>query len=594
METIETVYGASVTNENVPSLHPNPYFERKDFVLLDGIWDFRMDKRDALPLSYEEKIRVPFAVESRLSLIHRSVSKDDYLHYRRIVSIPEDKRDGLFRLVFTAVDQEAKVFVDGMLLKEHRFGYAPFDVVFPINGRESVSIEVIVHDDTDSPLYGRGKQSNKPGGIWYHPTSGIWGSVYLEYLPNERYITSLSIRPDFDNKEVTVEAPSSKEGKTAVEILYGDKVVATGEVNEKQRVTIPLGDCFHPWNQKHPCLYEVRVTCDEDAVSSAFAFRKVERKKIGNAPIVCLNGEPLFLSALLDQGYYPESGLTPPSLGAMRNDIETAKRLGYNCLRKHIKVEPMRWYYLCDSLGMYVIQDFVSGGSPYSFFAISAPALLPFYNPNDAHSKALGRGSLESRNQFERELVETFQTLSNVPSIIAWTLFNEGWGQFEAVRMTEELKKLDSTRLIDSTSGWHDKGVGDFSSKHIYFTPLKMKRDKERILSLSEFGGFALREEGHVETKRSFGYKKFKTKEGLEKALSRLYSKVRSLITEKGLGVAVYTELTDVEDELNGLLTYDRKVLKVDESFMRSLNESLYKAFEEMVQKQKTVVNDAK
>lgn len=590
MEFIETVYGPSIGKEEVSSLHPNPYFERKDFALLDGLWDFRMDKRDALPSSYEEKIRVPFAVETRLSLIHRPVSKDDYLHYRKTVSIPKEKRDGLLRLVFTAIDQEAKVFVDGLLLKEHRFGYAPFDVVFPLNGRESVSIEVIAHDDTDSPLYARGKQSNKPGGIWYHPTSGIWGSIYLEYLQTESYITSLSIRPDFDSKAVTVEVPSNKAGKTTIEILFGDKVIASRELDEKQCVTIPLEDCFHPWNAEHPFLYALRATHEKDTVYSVFAFRKVERKKAGNVPAIFLNGEPLFLSALLDQGYYPESGLTPPSIEAMRNDIEAAKRLGYNCLRKHIKVEPMRWYYLCDSLGMYVLQDFVSGGSPYSFFAISAPALLPFYKPNDAHSKGLGRNSLDSRNQFEKELVMTYQTLSNVPSIIAWTLFNEGWGQFEAVRMTVKLQAMDPSRLIDSTSGWHDKGVGDFVSKHIYFTPLKMKGDEERILSLSEFGGFALREEGHVETKRSFGYKKFKTKEGLQKALVRLYSKVRSLIVKKGLGVAVYTELTDVEDELNGLWTYDRKVLKVDESLMRSLNESLYKAFKETIQKQETIV----
>lgn len=584
MKNISTIYGESIDREHPLKEHPNPYFERKDYLSLNGPWLFKKDKCSSFPNEYDREILVPFSVETPLSGICETVEANDYLHYKKIVSIPEEKRKGLARLVFTAVDQETKVFVDGKLLVKNEFGYLPFDCVFPLTNSKEITVEVLVRDDTESELHARGKQSNRPKGIWYHPTSGIWGSVYIELLPNENYLTSLELNPDFDKKVLSVKVNrTGEEVPSFAEVLFKGEKIAEAKFDSTLETEIDLSSFFYPWNVEEPNVYDLVIYNDKDVIYSHFCFRKIEKTMQNGTALLLINGKPTFLSALLDQGYYPESGLTASSYDAMRADILFAKKNGFNALRKHIKIEPLRWYYLCDILGMYVIQDFVNGGAPYSFLSVSVPGLFPSYQKNDFHSKGLGRHHKESRDFFEKEFMGTYSHLRNVSSIVVWTLFNEGWGQFEAVRMTEKLRSLDKTRLIDSTSGWYDKGVGDFSSYHIYFySLLKMKNDGRRILSLSEFGGYGLKVEGHMYSDKAFGYKNFKEKKDLEKALKELYDKVRLAIKELGLGVAVYTELTDVEEELNGLLTYDRKIQKCDPDVLKSLNEALYLEYQRL------------
>lgn len=585
MENIETLYGVKTDLRNPLPEHPNPYFERDSFLSLNGPWGFNLSQEPSLNVVYEKEIIVPYSVETRLSGINAKVSASDYMHYKKAVEIPSDKRDSIAHLVFSAIDQHATIYVDGEKLGESDFGYIPFELYFPINGREKITIEVIAHDDTDSPIYARGKQSNNPGGVWYHPTSGIWGSVYLEFLSSKGYIEHIDVSADYDSKIVSFSLKTQGESlKAKVDVFFDDKKIKEIEFDDSSDLRIDMSDVFHSWNAKNPNLYHYEMHYGEDLVKGAFAFRKIERRKIGDAQMLFVNGEPTFLSALLDQGYYPESGLTPPSIEAMENDIKVAKEMGFNVLRKHIKIEPMRWYYLCDSLGMYVIQDFVSGGSKYSTPWIGAiPFCFHFAKINDSHPKRLGRHLKESRDHFEEEMSRTYEHLKNVTSIVAWTLFNEGWGQFETVRLTEKLRSWNDGRLIDSSSGWYDKKVGDFSSYHIYWKPLKMKKDKNRILSLSEFGGYAMPIEGHMDADKKFGYGKYhKDKEELNSVIGRAYEAVRKLIKEKGLSVSVYTQLTDVEGEINGLMSYDRKIIKGDAKTLMEINESLYEEYRDL------------
>ncbi len=582
MNNISTIYSEKKSLDEI-KMHPNPYFERKDFLFLDGRWEFELNKDLNLPSTYTERIEVPFSVETPLSGVMKDVSSDDFMHYRKSVLIPDGKETMLARLVFLAIDQEAWIYVDGKKIGESHFGYFPNEVIFPIAGRKEIRVEVVARDDTKSPIFAKGKQSDNPRGVWYHPTSGIWGSVYLEFLPTS-YLSALKLEPSYDQKKLHIKAMAVGEKRAATVSVYlrGEKVREIS-LNDDFEGSLSFDDCFESWDADNPSLYQIILSYGEDEVHSVFAFRKIEKRKINGKSLIFVNDKPTFLSALLDQGYYPESGLTPPSYEAMKNDIEIAKKAGYNCLRKHIKIEPPRWYYLCDLLGMYVIQDLVSGGASYSWPWITMiPFLWPSYPICDKAPRRLGRGSKESRAQFLSELKKTYEHLSMVPSIIMWTLFNEGWGQFQTKAMLNELRALDKERLIDATSGWYDKKVGDCLSKHIYFQDLKMKNDGKRILSLSEFGGYSLEMAGHSYCQKHFGYKWFKDKKELNAAIKKRYEKVLRLIMKEGLSVAVYTQLSDVEGELNGLLTYDRKVLKADLEMLAGLNEKIYEAYEKL------------
>ena len=567
-----TYEGKKVDRACPLSEYPTPQFARDSFLCLNGEWDFYIDETLDNHSFYPEKILVPFSVETPLSGIERSVTAKDVLHYRRRFTLPPGFRKKRVLLHFEAVDQRCDVYLNGVRMVHHEGGYLPFtvDCLELQEGENELCVDV--QDDVTSPAFPRGKQSLKPSGIWYTGTSGIWGSVWLESLPNE-VIQSISIRPDFDEKMVYVEA--SFEGKpisNEVEVYLNGKLVCKTALDENLRCALDVSARFEPWSPEHPVLYDLKVRINEDEVKSYFAMRKFSSVLYKGHRVFALNNKPYFLSGLLDQGYFPDGGLTPPTDQAMINDIQLAKEMGFNMLRKHIKLEPMRWYYHCDRLGMIVIQDFINGGDHYKTLYLSLAPFFSFKFQDTEKLTRFGSSSPEWRKRFEEDMAPFVQRLYNVPCIAAWTLFNEGWGQFDSVRLTARLRELDSTRLIDSTSGWYDQGAGDFSSRHIYFRKIRLKPSEDRILFLSEFGGYVHVEKDHSGSSKGIWYAK---KKDLTKALVRLFENEVIPAIDLGLSATVLTQLTDVEGELNGLTTYDRKVVKVDKKAMTQTNAKL-------------------
>jgi beta-galactosidase/beta-glucuronidase len=587
MATLSTVYGETINRDHPLAEHPNPLFRRDHYQILNGVWDFALDQRKERPANFTKNILVPFSVETSLSGIGKEVKKSDYMHYRRKFHLSDEYLQGFVILHFDAVDQICDVFLNGDLILHHAGGYTPFSYLIEHPQPENI-LEVTVSDDTDSPIYARGKQSNNSNGIWYTATSGIWQSVWLEAVPSAGYIKSIRIEPDFDARQIHITGDFTASPSDAyAEAYFHGRLVARGTFDGKLNATLDLGYGFYPWSPETPDLYEIRLFFGEDLVHSYCAMRKFSTESINGFRYFTLNGHPYFISGVLDQGYFPDGGLTAPSEKAMIDDIKLAKKCGFNCLRKHIKIEPLRWYYLCDSLGMLVIQDFVNGGSRYSDFLMYVRPVLKF-NISDTTHRFLGRASKGSRDQFAIDQKDVVDRLYNVPCIFEWTLFNEGWGQFDTVILTNKLKELDKTRLIDSSSGWYDKKCGDFDSHHVYFFKPNFKSDHHRILGLSECGGFSLGVDRHKFSKKSFGYLRFHSFDSLNRAVDKLYRRqILHLVEKKGLCEVVFTQLTDVENETNGLITYDRKVQKIDIDMLRNLNHILSLAFETSLTKKK-------
>ncbi len=570
-----TEEGRKINRQRPLDDYPTPQFRRDSYLSLNGPWDFEINQSETDRSHYSKTILVPFAPETPLSGIESPIKKGDILHYRKLFSLPEGFAKGRVLLHFEAVDQVADVYLNKVKICHHEGGYLPFtvDCMELKEGENELLVEV--QDDVNSDVFPRGKQAEKGHGIWYTPTSGIWGSVWLESVPNQ-VIQSIKLTPDFDAKKLQIRAQF--EGKIvncSVKATYNGKVVDTISLNENGEGVIDVSSCFVPWTPATPELYDLEVHINSDHVSSYFAMRKISVVEFNGFPRVALNDKPIFISGLLDQGYYPDGGLTPPSDEAMVRDIILAKELGFNCLRKHIKIEPMRWYYHCDRLGMLVMQDFVNGGSSYNPLLIALAPFFGFHFKDNVRYKRLGRANPESRAFFEKEMPEVVSRLYNCPCIFSYTLFNEGWGQFDSVRLTDKLKDLDPTRLIDSTSGWFDQKAGDFDSHHIYFRKVRMKSKDKRILALTEFGGYSLRIKGHCFSSRNFGYKRMFSQEELTRKMVRLYQKEILPCINKGLGIAILTQLTDVEEETNGLVTYDRKLVKVNIPDIKKANARL-------------------
>lgn len=555
--------------------HPNPYFERKDFISLNGEWNFAITDSPSSKKEFETII-VPFAPETSLSGINRRISGKDYLHYKKELFVPDDKVGTKGLLHFEAVDAECFVYVNGVFLGEHKGGYLPFSFLIeklPV----SLVIEVVAHDDVDSPIYPKGKQSSKPRSIWYTPTSGIWGSVWLEFVPEKR-ILSFKIRGDYDARKIDVTFESEDESKGVLRLFFKGKEIFNGKI--KNTDSIDISNNFFPWKPTDPNLYEAHLICGDDEIITRFGIRKIGSDLKDGKRFFLLNDEPTYMSALLDQGYFPESGLTPPSLEAIENDIMLAKSAGFNCLRKHIKIEPMRFYYACDRLGMLVIQDMVNNGGPYKLFLIATAPFIP-YKIKDKPRRLLGSKNPDARKQFEDDMLGTIEHLNPFASIVTWTIFNEGWGQFDSKRLYSLALQKDESRLYDVTSGWFDQGAGDYCSKHIYFRKPKLKNDGKRLLSLSEFGGYSCPIEGHMQKENKIGYKKIKNKEETSNSLLNLFkTSLEPLIENQALSCSVLTQLSDVEGEINGIVTYDRKVIKIDVEAFKKENEKLQELYE--------------
>jgi len=553
---------------------------RDNWLCLNGVWQYAICEADMPePEHYDGDIIVPFSPESLLSGVKRQLLPGQTLWYRKKARF-ESLLGQRLLLHFGAVDQHCTVYCNGKKAGSHSGGYWPFcfDITeLILDGENTLALAVTDDSDTGNEAYG--KQNLNRGGIWYTAQSGIWQTVWAEYVP-QQYISNVRITPDCTNAEVTFQIDFA-EGKSEVteytiQIFSDGKLISNGTFIQST-ARLHMGD-FRYWSPDDPFLYTVKITAEQDKVESYFGMREFAAIRDNNGHMrFALNGKPLFQSGLLDQGYWSDGLYTPPSDEAMIWEISELKKLGFNMLRKHIKIEPLRWYYHCDRLGMLVWQDFVSGGGPYKPLVTQ---YLPFVNIrlSDRHFGLFGRRNELGRAIFERDMARTVKLLYNVVSIAVWVPFNEGWGQFDALRIAQTLKKTDTTRLIDHASGWHDQGGGDFKSRHIYYKKYKMHRDKKkRIQVLSEFGGYSCPCEGHMTSDVLFGYRMYKDADELTDAFEKLYRQEVLPAAEAGLAASVYTQVSDVEDEINGIFTYDRAEMKLREELVRQINEPLKK-----------------
>lgn len=553
--------------------YPRPQFRRKSYLNLNGWWNYAITKNSKKPNSFDGKILVPFSPESALSGVGKQLKPNEYLWYFKDFSLPNGFNKGVVLLHFGAVDSICDVYVNGKHVCSHQGGYNAFtadisDALLP-NGENKLMLRV--QDFTDTKYFTNGKQSTHRKGMWYTPQSGIWQTVWLESVCKQ-YVKGLKITPDFDNAKVVVDVDCNFDEPVTVIVTDGDKEICKADGKKTFTLAFPDG-IFNQWTPETPFLYGLKVVSRRDFVESYFAMRKFSCENVDGVWRLMLNNKPYFHNGLLDQGYWPDGLYTAPSDEAMIFDIQTMKDLGFNMLRKHIKVEPMRWYYHCDRLGMLVWQDMPSGGTRQRKWVTLALPFLGKTNVKDSNYKLFSRKSKQSRDVFEKEYREMIAQLYNCPCISTWVPFNEGWGQFDANDVAQLTKALDPTRLVDHASGWHDQGGGDFQSLHVYFKKVKFANDGKRATVLSEFGGYSYKDMQHsFNLKNTYAYKLFETKEQFNEGLKRLFE--RDVIPQiaKGLSATVYTQVSDVEDEVNGLLTYDRQVLKVDAEMMKELN----------------------
>ena len=550
--------------------YPRPQLQRNSYINLNGKWDYRIidEKGHASSIG---KIEVPFSPETKLSGVGCSpIKPEDTLEYTKVFCLTKLKKSKRLILHFGAVDQVAHVSMNGVNIGMHEGGYTAFsfDITdYVVEGNNELKVKV--RDYTDEVGYARGKQAIEPSGMWYTAQSGIWQTVWMEWVP-EAYVTDMRITPDIDADKVDIILKVS-EVKGKVDVISSNQdLIKEFKVDkileDKIYISVYLNQ-YKLWTPDSPILYFLNISYGKDSFSTYFAMRHFGVGKDENGiPRLTLNHKPYFMNGVLDQGYYPESLMTPPSDAAMINDIETIKGLGFNMIRKHCKLEPMRWYFHCDRIGMIVWQDIVNGGTKYNMHMIChIPTVVrPFGNTKDKNRlflKFTGRNTDRSKEVWFKECEEIIKQLKNVPSIGQWCLFNEGWGQFDAKSCLEFAKKIDDTRPYDSASGWFHEGCGDVYSEHKYFEELKVKPG-ERPYVISEYGGFSLKVGNHVKREAMYGYKRYNQPKDLQDAYDALMEKISSLEAE-GLSGAVFTQATDIEDELNGLLTYDRKVQKI-------------------------------
>lgn len=553
---LTTKWGEALDREHPLPEYPRPQLRRESFLNLNGVWQYAVSTLNSEPEEYDGDIVVPFPLESELSGVGRVLQPGEYLWYRREFTLPEDFNVGRVLLHFGAVDQCARVWVNGMDACTHTGGYLPFsaditDLLF--EGENTLVVRVT--DDTDRSYHTRGKQKLKPGGIWYSPVSGIWQNVWCESVP-ENYISSLFITPHLEDGSVELLVMGEGAVRAVIDGDAYDFEAGTSALLKLREV--------RAWSPEEPYLYKLELAMGDDRVESYFAMRSVGIGEDRNGvKRLLLNGKPYFQNGLLDQGWWPDGLYTAPSDEALAFDIAAAKTMGFNMLRKHVKVEPLRWYYHCDRLGMLVWQDMPNGGGAYSALTVSAPLLTGSHSRDDKYSK-FARREEKGRDEFREELLDMVSHLYNAPSIVTWVIFNEGWGQFDSDKCAEAVLELDSSRILDRTSGWHDQGSGELRSIHLYFDDYKHKPDKlGRCVVLSEFGGYTLPIDGHAWPGKPFGYKKFDSQEKFRRALTLLYDGQIRPACMSGLAAAIYTQLTDVENELNGLITYDRRVIKL-------------------------------
>ncbi len=571
MAQLTTRFAKAVTADTVLQDYPRPQLVRSSYVNLNGLWDYAFTKDAVLPEKFDGRILVPFSPESALSGINRQLQPDEYLWYRRRFPLVKPQRGKKLLLHFGAVDQSCAVYINGETAGTHIGGYLPFtlDITDLVVSGEN-ELLVLVQDLSDTSYHSRGKQKLQPGGMYYTAQSGIWQTVWMELVP-DNYIESLRLTPDYDASTLHILV------KTAEATAVSCRIPGCPDCSfvSNTEAVIPIPDKIS-WSPEHPHLYQLQLQTGQDRVSSYFAMRKcdIQTDKDGIRRIF-LNNQPYIQTGVLDQGYYPESLYTPPCDEAMVTDIQSMKDLGFNMLRKHAKIEPDRWYYHCDRLGMLVWQDMVNGGTSYDDFLVTYLATLMsalHISMKDHHYKRLSRLEEEGRLAFLDEVRSTIDALYSHPCIVCWVPFNEGWGQFDANQVTDLIRSLDTTRLIDQASGWYDQKGGDFKSLHYYFFWLWFIREKKRAVALTEFGGYAWHVPKHSYADTVYGYKTFGSKEELTAGYAELLEKKIYPKIKKGLSALIYTQLSDVEEEVNGFYTYDREILKMDAAVVQQWN----------------------
>ncbi len=576
-----TKWANAVTPENALTEYPRPQMQRPDWMNLNGLWDYTIvPNGDAYPQQYDGKILVPFAVESALSGVAKTVGKDSIIWYKRNINLPNSRKGKKYLLHFGAVDWQTDVFINGKLAGTHKGGYDPFsfDITAFLQKNEAQELLVKVWDPTDEGPQPRGKQVENPHGIWYTPVTGIWQTVWLETVP-ENYITATKQSPDIDNKFINISA--SVDGfieatdRLIITINEGQKVIGKQETTPGQKVNIAIPG-MQLWSPDKPFLYDITIGLYRngkllDEIKTYTAMRKISMAKDKHGiQRMMLNNEFVFQYGPLDQGWWPDGLYTAPTDEALRFDIEKTKSLGFNMIRKHVKVEPARWYYHCDKLGMLVWQDMPSGD---------------LGNQWDSRPGIIGRGTEkqrtpESKSIFRTEWKAIMESLHNFPCIVVWVPFNEAWGQFDTREIAEWTMQQDATRLVNTASGGNFENVGHIIDMHNYPEPVLPDPalfGADRVIVLGEFGGLGLPVEGHTwQEKNNWGYQSFKNKEELGNRYADFIHRLPDMI-RAGMSAAVYTQTTDVEVETNGLMTYDRKVIKFSEEQMRQLHEALYR-----------------
>ncbi len=565
--------------------YPRPQMVREDWVNLNGMFDFAITGDIDWCDEYTDEIIVPFAVESCLSGICKRISAKDRLWYRKKITLPESFKGKRTLLHFGAVDWECKVYINKKEVGSHIGGYCPFtiDITDALTDGEN-ELVVRVYDPTDEGWQNRGKQASESHGFWYTSTSGIWQTVWMEAV-SENYIASYNVTPDIDNAVVMLKTAVIGDGELKIKIYDGETVVAEKAISAEDKIAVPD---MKLWSPESPFLYDFVLELSKggevvDSIKGYFGMRKYSIGEYEGYNRLFLNNEPYFQRGLLDQGYWSDGGMTPPTDEAMIYDIEKMKDLGFNMLRKHIKVEPARWYYHCDKLGMLVWQDMISGGKALNLFHAGVlPNIYGVLNPlvnltkKDNAYKIFNRDRIEWRLQFEEELFEMIDALYNYTSICCWVPFNEGWGQFDAKRIGDAIKEKDPSRFVDHASGWYDQKGCDFRSIHKYILPFIMPKYDGRPIVLSEFGGYSQKIKGHVwNWEKSFGYQMYANKVALTNAYKALHEKQIIPNIKKGLSATVYTQVSDVEFEVNGILSYDRELVKLDEDVLREINSKM-------------------
>ena len=590
-------WGKKVSPENVWQEYPRPQFERTEWKNLNGLWDYSLLKTNqSEPKRFQGKILVPFSFESPLSGVGKKITPEDKMWYKKSFSLPKnwDGKDVIIH--FEAVDYHCSVWVNDILVGSHKGGFDRFSFnitpYLKLKGNQKVVLSV--EDATNFSSQPRGKQQINASGIYYTPVSGIWQTVWLEAVSPEAYLEEVKTTTDLDRSLVTLTPLANKAlvsgYKVAVEVFFEGKKVTSGSTESNEALSLKINHP-HLWSPDHPHLYTIKMSFANpngkliDRVESYFGMRKISLGDHKGVKYLFLNNEPLFHYGTLDQGWWPDGLLTPPSDEAMRYDIEITKAMGFNMIRKHVKIEPDRWYYHCDQLGIMVWQDMPS----YNRLALKTPEEMEKTKNKDRIYNSLerirvGQADLNRRSedadQFERELRRMVNIHYNAPSIVMWVPFNEGWGQYDSCRITEFVKSLDPNRLVNPTSGWTLRPCGDIYDIHTYHVNLTVPPTAlDRATVIGEFGGigFPIKENLWNPEMRNWGYQTYYSSDELLKNYIYKLDQIVQMKEKNGLSAAVYTQTTDVEGEINGLMTYDREVIKIPAQTLKELHQNLYK-----------------